>query len=77
METEPVTFTFFLKIFPHTRYGVSDVASVLLFMVQLEKLYSMAAAMLYHWNMIQPHDKQDERKSMLMPFLFTSYDNYL
>ncbi len=36
-----MTFTFFLEIFPHTCYGVSDVASVLLFMVQLEKLYSM------------------------------------
>jgi hypothetical protein len=36
-----MTFTFFQEIFPHTHYGVSDVASVLLFMVKLEKLYSM------------------------------------
>jgi hypothetical protein len=34
-----MTFIFFLEIFPHTLYGVSDVASVLLFTVQLEKLY--------------------------------------
>ncbi len=40
METEPDEFCL-LEIFPHTPYGVSDVASVLLFMVQSEKLYSM------------------------------------
>jgi hypothetical protein len=34
-------------------------------------------AMLYHWNMIQLHDEQNHRESMLMPLLFTSYDNYL
>jgi hypothetical protein len=34
-------------------------------------------AMLYHWNMIQSHDEQNHRESMLMPLLFTSYDNYL
>ncbi len=32
--------TFLVEIFPHTRYGVKDVASVLLLLVQLEKLYS-------------------------------------
>jgi hypothetical protein len=36
-----MNFTFLVEIFPHTRYGVRDVASVLLFMVQLEKLYSI------------------------------------
>ncbi len=36
-----MNFTFLLEIFPHTRYGVRDVASVLLFMVQLEKFYTM------------------------------------
>jgi hypothetical protein len=36
-----MTCSFLLEIFPRTRYGVRDVASVLLFMVQLEKLYSM------------------------------------
>ncbi len=30
-------------------------------------------AMLYHWNMIQFHDEQNHRESMLMPLLFTSY----
>jgi hypothetical protein len=34
-------------------------------------------AMLYHWNMIQFHDEQNHRESMLTPQLFTSYDNYL
>jgi hypothetical protein len=34
-------------------------------------------AMYHHWNMIQSHDKQNHRESMLTPLLFTSYDNYL
>jgi hypothetical protein len=34
-------------------------------------------AMLYQWNIIQFHDKQSHRESMLTPLLFTSYDNYL
>jgi hypothetical protein len=34
-------------------------------------------ALLYHWNMIQFNDEQNHRESMLMPLLFTSYDNYL
>jgi hypothetical protein len=34
-------------------------------------------AMLYHWNMIQFHDEQNHRVSMLTPLLFTSYDNSL
>jgi hypothetical protein len=33
--------------------------------------------MLYNWNMMQPHDKQNDRELILMPLLFTSYDNYL
>jgi hypothetical protein len=42
METQSDEFYLFLvEIFPHTRYGVRDVASVLLLLVQLEKLYSM------------------------------------
>jgi hypothetical protein len=36
-----MNFTFLLEIFPHSRYGVRHVASLLLFMVQLEKFYSM------------------------------------
>ncbi len=42
-----------------------------------ETLFHASAAMLYHWNMIQSHDDQNDRESMLMPLLFTSYDNYL
>jgi hypothetical protein len=34
-------------------------------------------AMLYHWNMIQSHHEQNHIESMLMPLLFTSYDNYI
>jgi hypothetical protein len=33
--------------------------------------------MLYHWNMIEPHDEQIHRELMLMPLVFTSYENYL
>ncbi len=42
-----------------------------------ETLFHAPAAMLYHWNMIEPHDEQIHRELMLMPLLFTSYDNYL
>ncbi len=34
-------------------------------------------AMLYHWNIIQFHNKQNHRELNLMPLLFTSYQNYL
>ncbi len=33
--------------------------------------------MLYHWNMIEPHDEQIHRELMLMPLLFASYENYV
>jgi hypothetical protein len=42
-----------------------------------ETLLHALTEMLYHWNMIQSHDEQNHRELMLMPFLFTSYDNYL
>jgi hypothetical protein len=42
-----------------------------------EILYHAPAAMLYHWNMIEPHDEQIHREPMLMPLLFTSYKNYV
>ncbi len=42
-----------------------------------EILYHAPAAMLYHWKIIEPHDEQIHRESMLMPLLFTSYDNYV
>ena len=42
-----------------------------------ETLFHAPDAMLYHWIMIQSHDYQNDIESMLMPPLFTSYDNYL
>jgi hypothetical protein len=42
-----------------------------------ETLFHTPAAMLYHWNMTEPHDEQIHRESMLMPLVFTSYENYL
>jgi hypothetical protein len=42
-----------------------------------ETLFHAPTALLYHWNMIEPHDKQNDRESMLMPLVFTSYENYL
>ncbi len=38
-----------------------------------ENLYHAPAAMLYHWNMIEPHDEQIHRELMWMPLLFASY----
>ncbi len=42
-----------------------------------ETLLHAPSAMLYHWKMIQFHDKQNHRESMLTPLPFTSYNNYL
>ncbi len=42
-----------------------------------QTLLHSPTVMLYHWNMIQFHDNQNHKESMLMPLLFTSYDNYL
>jgi hypothetical protein len=41
-----------------------------------ETLLHAPTTMLYHWNMIQFHDEQNHRESMLTPLRFTSYDNY-
>jgi hypothetical protein len=41
-----------------------------------ETLLHAPTTMLYHWNMIESHEEQNHRESMLMPLLFTSYDNY-
>jgi hypothetical protein len=43
----------------------------------VETLFHAPAAMLYHWNVIEPHDEQIHRESMLMPLVFTSYEIYL
>ena len=42
-----------------------------------ETLFHAPTAMLYHWNMIESHDEQIHRESMLMPLLFASYENYV
>jgi hypothetical protein len=42
-----------------------------------ETLFHTPTAMLYHWNMIEPHDEQIHRGLMLMPLLFASYENYV
>ncbi len=34
-----------------------------------DTLFYAPAAMLYHWNMIEPYDEQIHRESMLMPLL--------
>jgi hypothetical protein len=40
-----------------------------------ETLFHAPAAMLYHWNMIEPHDEHIHRELMLMPLVYTSYKN--
>jgi hypothetical protein len=42
-----------------------------------ETLFHVPTAMLYHWNVIEPHDEKIHRESMLMPLLFASYENYV
>jgi hypothetical protein len=42
-----------------------------------ESLFHAPAAMLYHWNMIEPHDERIHIELMLMPLLFASYENYV
>ncbi len=42
-----------------------------------ETLLHAPTAMLYHWNIIQFHNGQNHRESMLTPLIFTSYENYL
>ena len=42
-----------------------------------EILYHAPTAMLCHWNMIEPRDEQIHRELMLMPLIFTCYENYL
>jgi hypothetical protein len=40
-------------------------------------LFHAPAAMLYHWNMIEPNDEHMHRESMLMPLFFATYENYV
>jgi hypothetical protein len=78
METEPDDFPFF----------PGDLSTYMLKCIRCgqhntlhgsigETLFHAPAAIVYHWNMIQPHDKQNDRELMLMPLVFTSYENYL
>ncbi len=41
-----------------------------------ETLLHAPTVMLYHWNIIQFHNKQKHTESILTPLLFTSYENY-
>ena len=79
METEPDDFH---HLFP------GDLSTYMLRCIRCGQLVDLAGsiedtllhaptAMLYHWNMIQFHDEQNHRESIMTPLLFTSYDNYL
>ena len=41
-----------------------------------ETLLHAPTAMLYHWNIIQFHNEQNHRESMLTPLIFTSFENF-
>ncbi len=78
METEPDDFHLFPgDLFTYTLRCIRCGQHVTLADSIGETLLHAPTAMLYHWNMIQSHDKQNHRESMLMPLLFTPYDNYL
>jgi hypothetical protein len=78
METEPDDF----RLFPgdlstYTLHCIRCGQRVTLHGSIGETLFHAPAAMLYHWNMIESHDMQNDRELMLMQLVFTSYDNYL
>jgi hypothetical protein len=78
MESEPHEFCIYPRdISTYTLWCIRCGQPVTLAGSIGETLFHAPAAMLYHWNMIQSHVNQNDRKSMLMPLLFTSYDNYL
>ncbi len=78
MKTEPDDFHLFPgDLFIYTLSCIRCGQSVTLAGSIGEVLLHAPTAMLYHWNMIQSHDKQNHRESMMMPLLFISYDNYL
>ncbi len=77
METEPDEFHLFPgDLTTYTLHCIRYGQRVTLHDSIGETLFHALAAILYHWNMIQPHDEQNYRELMLMPLLFTSYDNY-
>jgi hypothetical protein len=78
MESEPHEFSIYPGDLPtYTLRCISCGQPVALAGSIGETLVHAPAAMSYHWNMIQSHYNQNDRESMLMPLLFTSYDNYL
>jgi hypothetical protein len=78
METEPDDFHLFPRdLSTYTLRCIRCGQSVTLAGLIGETLLHAPSAMLYHWNMIQSHDKQNHRESMLIPLLFPSYENYL
>ncbi len=77
METEPHDFLLFPgDSFLYTLRCMRCRQPVTLYGSIGKTLLHAPTAMLYHWNMIQFHDKQNHRELMLTPLLFTSYDNY-
>jgi hypothetical protein len=78
METEPDDFHLFPgDLSTYTLWCIRYGQHVILHGSIGETLFHAPAAMLYHWNMIQPHDEQNDRELMLMPLVFASYENYL
>jgi hypothetical protein len=78
METQPDDFYLFAgDLSTYTLRDIRCGQSVTLPGSIGETLLHAPTAMLYHWNMIQSHDEKNHRELMLMPLLFTSYDNYL
>ncbi len=77
METQPDDFHLFAgDLSTYTLRCIRFGQSVTLPGSIEETLLHASTAMLYHWNMIQSHDEENHRESMLILLLFTSYDNY-
>jgi hypothetical protein len=72
-----MNFTFLAEIFPHSLRCKRCGQHVTLAGSIGDTLFHAPTAMLYHWNMIEPHDGQIHRESMLMLLIFASYENYL
>jgi hypothetical protein len=78
MEAEPDDFHLFAgDLFTYTLRCIRCGQRVTLAGSIGETLLHAPTAIIYHWDMIQSHYKQNHRELMLMPLLFTFYDNYL
>jgi hypothetical protein len=78
METEPYEFAVFPgALSTYTLRCIRCGQPVTLAGSIGETLLYAPTAMLYHWNIIETHEKQNHRETMLMPLLFTFYDNYI